>query len=106
MPSHPKTQRIKLWPLARLSAYPRNPRTHSGSQNALIAASMIEFGSNAPPILVDSSKRVIAGNGRRLAAERLGLAEVPVVVLDHLRETKKPANMTARKRACPRRETR
>ena len=52
-------------------------------QVAQIAASIVEFGFTNP-ILVDSNDGIIAGHGRLLAARKLGLAEVPVVVLDHL----------------------
>jgi ParB-like chromosome segregation protein Spo0J len=78
--------RIEIWPVDRLVAYARNARTHSPEQVAQIAASIVEFGFNAP-ILVDSHAGIIAGHGRMLAARKLGLAEVPVVVLDHLSDT-------------------
>jgi DNA modification methylase len=39
--------------------------------------------------------RIIAGHGRLLAALRLGLAVVPVIVLDHLSETQKRAYILA-----------
>ena len=47
------------------------------------------------PILVDSKAGIIAGHGRFLAARKLGLAEVPVVVLDHLTETQRRAYIIA-----------
>lgn len=86
--------RIELWPVDRLVAYERNARTHSASQVAQIAASIVEFGFNAP-ILVDSNAGIIAGHGRLMAARKLGLAEVPVIVLDHLSETQKRAYIIA-----------
>jgi DNA modification methylase len=87
-------QRIELWPIDKLIPCARNPRTHSDSQVAQIAASIAEFGFNAP-VLVDSKAGVIAGHGRLLAARKLSLAEVPVVVLDHLSETQKRAYLLA-----------
>ena len=86
--------RIELWPVDRLVPYERNARTHSASQVAQIAASIVEFGFNAP-ILVDSNAGIIAGHGRLMAARKLGLAEVPVIVLDHLSETQKRAYIIA-----------
>jgi len=86
--------RIELWPVDRLVPYERNARTHSASQVAQIAASIVEFGFNAP-ILVDSSAGIIAGHGRLMAARKLGLSEVPVIVLDHLSETQKRAYIIA-----------
>lgn len=76
-------KRLEMWPLERLRPYERNARTHSDLQLEQIAASIQEFGFTAP-ILVDGSDGVVAGHGRLAAAKLLGLAEVPVVVLDHL----------------------
>ncbi|MCW5982455.1 MAG: ParB N-terminal domain-containing protein [Bryobacteraceae bacterium] len=87
-------RRIEAWPVERLAPYERNPRTHSEAQVAQIAASIVEFGFNAP-ILVDSDAGVIAGHGRLLAAKKLGLHEVPVVILEHLTETQKRAYILA-----------
>jgi DNA modification methylase len=87
-------RRIEVWPASRLVPYTRNARTHSPEQVAQIAASIAEFGFNAP-ILVDSSAGIVAGHGRLLAARKLGLAEVPVVVLDHLSETQRRAYVIA-----------
>src|ERR1039458_968796 len=87
-------RRIEVWPVERLVPYARNARTHSPEQVAQIAASIVEFGFNAP-ILVDSRAGIVAGHGRLLAAQKLGLAEVPVVVLDHLSETQRRAYVIA-----------
>ena len=67
----------------KLIPYARNPRTHSDAQVAQIAASIAEFGFNNP-ILVDTKAGIIAGHGRLLAARKLQLTEVPVIILDHL----------------------
>ncbi|HTZ20136.1 MAG TPA: DNA methyltransferase, partial [Opitutaceae bacterium] len=56
--------------------------------------SIVEFGFNAP-ILVASDAGIVAGHGRLLAARKLGLGEVPVVVLDHLSETQRRAYIIA-----------
>ena len=85
---------IELWPLDRLVPYARNARTHSAEQVAQIAASIVEFGF-VNPILVDRNAGIIAGHGRLLAARKLGLGEVPVVVLDHLSETQRRAYIIA-----------
>lgn len=69
--------------LDRLRPYERNPRTHSDEQIAQIAASIVEFGWTNP-VLVSRDGEVIAGHGRLEAAKKLGLATVPVLVLDHL----------------------
>ncbi len=87
-------ERIEFWPLERLSAYARNPRTHSDEQVARIAASIVEFGWTNP-VLVAGDGTVIAGHGRLEAARRLGLDAVPVVVLDHLSEAQRRAYVIA-----------
>lgn len=85
---------IELWPIDKLIPLVRNPRTHSDTQIAQIAASIREFGFNNP-ILVDTKAGIIAGHGRLFAARKLGLAEVPVIVLDHLSEAQKRAYIIA-----------
>jgi len=85
---------VEHWPLDRFIPYARNPRTHSEAQVAQIAGSIAEFGFNNP-ILVDSKAGVLAGHGRLLAARKLNLIEVPVIVLDHLTETQKRAYILA-----------
>lgn len=87
-------QRIELWPVERLQPYDRNARTHSDAQVAKIAASMTEFGFTNP-VLVDSADGIIAGHGRLMAAKRLGLTEVPVVVLDYLTDAQRRAYILA-----------
>ncbi|MBM3775597.1 MAG: DNA methylase N-4, partial [Acidobacteria bacterium] len=85
---------IEYWPIEKLIPYAKNPRTHSDAQVAQIAASIVEFGFTNP-ILVDSKAGIIAGHGRLLAARKLGLQQVPVVVLDHLSEPQKRAYIIA-----------
>jgi DNA modification methylase len=83
-------RRIEIWPADRLVPYAKNARTHSDAQVDQIAASIAEFGF-LNPILVDTNAGILAGHGRLLAARKLGLERVPVVVLDHLSETQKRA---------------
>ena len=90
----PIAREIKHWPIDRLIPYARNARTHSEAQIAQIAASIREFGFTNP-ILVDSKAGVIAGHGRLLAARKLNLPEVPVIVFDHLTENQKRAYVIA-----------
>src|SRR3970040_1327174 len=89
-----RESQVQLWPIGRLVPYARNPRTHSEEQVLQIAASIAEFGFTNP-ILVDSKAGILAGHGRLLAARKLGLTEVPVIVLDHLSETQKRAFIIA-----------
>jgi DNA modification methylase len=91
---YPMARHIEMWPLEKLIPYAQNPRTHSDAQVAQIAASIAEFGFNNP-ILVDTKAGIIAGHGRLLAARKLQLTEVPVIVLDHLTEAQKRAYILA-----------
>lgn len=85
---------ISLRQVAALVPYARNSRTHNDAQVAQIAASIREFGWTNP-VLIDGSDGIIAGHGRLLAARKLGLTEVPCIVLDHLSETQKRALIIA-----------
>ena len=71
-----------------------NARTHSDRQIAQIAASIEAFGFNNP-VLVDADSGIIAGHGRVLAAEQLGIKAVPTIRLDHLSEGQRRAFILA-----------
>jgi ParB-like chromosome segregation protein Spo0J len=71
--------RVERWPVAKLVPNARNARTHSDEQVAQLAASIEEWGWTIP-VLVDEAALIIAGHGRILAAYRLGIEDVPVMV--------------------------
>jgi DNA modification methylase len=77
-----------------LVPYARNARTHSPDQVAQIAASIREWGWTVP-VLIDEASNIIAGHCRVLAAQRLGLAEVPVMVARGWSEAQKQAYVIA-----------
>ena len=64
---------------------PGNARTHSAKQVAQICASITAFGFTNP-ILLTPDLSVIAGHGRLLAARKLGLTQVPTIILEGLSE--------------------
>jgi DNA modification methylase len=86
--------KIEQRKIEALIPYVNNSRTHSDEQVAQIAASVREFGWTNP-ILVDGQNGIIAGHGRLAAARKLGLFEVPVIVLDHLSDAQKKALVIA-----------
>lgn len=86
--------KIEQWPTAKLLPYARNARTHSEEQVAQIAASIAEFGFTNP-ILAGADGVIVAGHGRLAAAHKLGLALVPVVILEHLSPTQRRALVIA-----------
>lgn len=77
-----------------LIPYAANSRTHSAEQIAQIAASIREF-QFTNPILIDGDNTIIAGHGRLMAARKLGLDEVPAIVLDHLTKAQQRALVIA-----------
>jgi DNA modification methylase len=85
---------IERWPIDRLVPYARNARTHTDEQVAQVAASILEFGWTNP-ILAGSDCVIIAGHARLAAARKLGMTEVPVIVLDHLTPTQRRALVLA-----------
>ncbi|MDX0566684.1 site-specific DNA-methyltransferase [Sinorhizobium medicae] len=70
---------VERRPLTSVKHYSANARTHSPEQVAQIAASIREFGFTIP-LLVDEAGELIAGHGRALAAQEIGLELVPVMV--------------------------
>jgi DNA modification methylase len=85
---------VAMWPVDKLIPYARNARTHSDEQVAQVAASIVEFGWTSP-ILVGGDGVIIAGHARLLAARKLRMAEVPVIVLGHLTEAQRRALVLA-----------
>jgi ParB-like chromosome segregation protein Spo0J len=86
--------KVEKWAIDRLIPYARNARTHSDEQVAQIAASIKEWGWTTP-ILVDEQGGIIAGHGRTLAAQRLKIKEVPVMVARGWSDAKKRAYVLA-----------
>ncbi|MDX0517735.1 DNA methylase [Sinorhizobium medicae] len=70
---------VERRPLTSVKHDSANARTHSPEQVAQIAASIREFGFTIP-LLVDEAGELIAGHGRALAAQEIGLELVPVMV--------------------------
>lgn len=86
--------KVEQWDITKLVPYARNSRTHSDAQVAQIAASIKEWGWTTP-VLVDEDGSIIAGHGRTLAAQRLKMTQVPVMVAKGWSDTKKRAYIIA-----------
>lgn len=84
----------KMVSTADLIPYARNSRTHSDAQVAKIAASIKEFGF-LNPIIIDGERGIIAGHGRVMAANKLGLKTVPCIEASHLSAAQKRAYVIA-----------
>ena len=72
---------------------PENPRLNEGAVDA-VAESINTFGFKVP-IVVNADGKILAGNTRYKAAQRLGLAKVPCIVADDLDEAKQKAFVLA-----------
>ncbi len=86
-----KVERLSI---EKLVPYARNARTHSDQQVAQIAASMKEWGWTNP-VLIDEGGGIIAGHGRVLAAQKLGISEVPTMTATGWSDAKKRAYVLA-----------
>ena len=69
---------VEMRPLDSIKPYENNPR-HNDAAVEAVAASMKAFGVRQP-IVVDEQDVIIVGHTRYKAAQKLGLAEVPVHV--------------------------
>ncbi len=85
---------IEYLPISSLRLDPQNPRLHDRKQIRQLANSIKTFGFNVP-VLVDAQLRVIAGHGRVLACKDVGIAQIPVIRLEHLSENQARAFMIA-----------
>lgn len=78
-----------------LVPYAKNAKKHSPEQVNQIAASITEFGFNNPVLVDGDEYGIIAGHGRVLAAQRIGLETVPCIRLSHLSPKQKRAYILA-----------
>ena len=68
--------------IEELIPYVNNPRDNSGAVDA-VASSIKNFGFKVP-IVVDKGNEIVTGHTRLLAAKKLGIEKVPVIVADDL----------------------
>ena len=86
--------KIEYIKVKELHGYEFNTRTHSDEQVSQLAASIGEFGFTNP-LLIDGERQIIAGHGRLAAAIKIGMEDVPCIVLDHLTEAQRRAYVIA-----------
>lgn len=77
-----------------IKEYENNAKEHPDWQIEQIANSIREFGFN-DPIAINADNQIIEGHGRLLAAKKLGLIEVPCIVLTGLTEVQERAYIIA-----------
>ncbi len=83
-------EKIEHWAIDRVNPYDGNARSHTDEDVDKVVASILRWGFTNP-ILVDEVGEIIAGHCRRLAAFKLGLATVPVIVARGWSEEEKRA---------------
>ena len=89
-----KIDRVQEVSLELLRPYENNAKIHSDKQVKQIAESIKEFGFLSP-CLIDEDFNIVAGHGRVMAAEMLGLKTVPCVFIEGLTETQRRAYILA-----------
>ena len=77
---------ISYRPVSSLHLDPRNSRVHSKKQIRQLARSIDVF-DFLVPVLIDARGRIIAGHGRVLAAQHLGISEIPTISVEHLTDS-------------------
>ena len=80
--------------IGKLRPHPANVRRHSKKQIGQIAESIEQFTFTAP-IIADEDGYILAGHGRWLAAQKIGLSHVPVVTVSGLSDAKRRAYLLA-----------
>lgn len=85
---------VELRPIGALKPRAANPRTHTPHQVAQLVASIRQWGWTIP-VLIDEDGGLIAGHGRLLAAQQLGLQQVPCMVARGWTEAQKRAYVIA-----------
>jgi ParB-like chromosome segregation protein Spo0J len=73
---------IKYLNLELLNPYANNARFNEKAVDK-VASSIKNYGFKNP-ILIDGNNEIIAGHTRLLAAKKLGLKEVPTILVDDL----------------------
>jgi len=88
----PQLLTIEYCPLDSIRFDPQNARLHSEKQIRQIAQSIKTFGFNVP-VLIDGGGQLIAGHGRALGAQLLGMTHIPTIKLEHLNDAQRRAFM-------------
>ena len=90
----PKLLQYELVDTDKLIPYANNSRTHTDEQIAKVMASIKEFGF-INPILITDDYVITAGHARLIAAQRLGLKQVPCIKENYLTPAQRKAYVIA-----------
>ena len=83
--------KIEYLPIGSLKPYKNNARKHADKDLSTIIASIKEFGFDDPIGIWSDDNIIVEGHGRLLAAQKLGMKEVPCIRLDHLTDEQRRA---------------
>lgn len=89
-----KSVKLQEVAIELLKPYERNAKIHPQKQIDKIVDSIREFGF-ITPCVIDSAYNVIAGHGRIMASEQMGLKTVPCVFIEGLTEEQRRAYILA-----------
>jgi len=89
---------VSIDPIDTVTPFGNNPRQITPDAIAKVAKSIELYGFRSP-IVVDEDRIILAGHTRLLAAQKLGLSEVPVHVASGLSKSKKRAYRLADNRS-------
>jgi len=98
----PKTEfelSVRNLPISELRLDSRNPNRHERRQIVKIGRSIKKFGFLVP-VLIDGERNVIAGHGRILAGESVGMSHVPTIEVTHLDRAQRKTFMIADNQLC------
>lgn len=83
--------KIEYIPIKELTAYVGNAKEHTREQIDQIKESIEQFGMNDPLAVWGKNNTIVEGHGRMMAAQELGIEEVPVIRLDHMSDAERRA---------------
>ena len=89
-----KLLQYELVDVDKLIPYANNSRTHTDEQIAKVMASIKEFGF-INPILINEENVITAGHARLIAAQRLGMKQVPCIRENYLTPAQRKAYVIA-----------
>ena len=85
-----KIAKVQEVSLNKLKPYENNAKIHGAEQVEKLKASIVEFGF-LTPCLIDKEFNIIAGHGRVMAAQEIGMEKVPCVFIEGLTEAQRKA---------------
>lgn len=89
-----KIAKVQEVDVVRLKPYERNAKIHGADQIEKLRKSIEEFGFISP-CLIDNDYNVIAGHGRIMAAQEMGLKKVPCLFVEGLTDEQRRAYILA-----------